>query len=340
MKLKNFYFIFFSTIILLSSCESNRWEADVSNIEADLNLKRFDLQLSELASKPFNEEGWSELQKEYPVFSRLYVEGIMQFGRSGETESIYTFNRFLNDKDINELLDEVKKQYPQGSLKDLEKKLTDAFKLYKYHFPNRTIPELRTFISAFTFSTVAADSLLGIGLDMYLGGDFELYPKIGIPQYKFKHFSKEYMHSDALKAWLMTEFETTGAKNLLEQMVEQGKILYLLNAFMSDTEDHIFMNYSKEELEWCESNEAEIWFHFIEMELLHTSDNNKIKKYLGDAPFVAGFPEGSPGRVGQWIGWQIVAAYMDKNKNVSLAQLMKTQNADLILQQSKYKPQR
>ena len=76
------------------------------------------------------------------------------------------------------------------------------------------------------------------------------------------------------------------------------------------------------------------------MELLHTSDNNKIKKYLGDAPFVAGFPEGSPGRVGQWIGWQIVAAYMDKNKNVSLAQLMKTQNADLILQQSKYKPQR
>jgi len=121
MKLKNFYFIFFSTIILLSSCESNRWEADVSNIEADLNLKRFDLELSKLASKPFNEEGWSELQKEYPVFSRLYVEGIMQFGRSGETESIYTFNRFLNDEDINELLDEVKKQYPQGSLKDIEK---------------------------------------------------------------------------------------------------------------------------------------------------------------------------------------------------------------------------
>lgn len=340
MMLKKFHFILFASLFAFFSCENNRWNADVSAISVDLNPKRFDLKLHEMSGQTFNETSWSQLKNEFPHFAKLYLEGVMQFGRAGESESIYTFNRYLNDEDMQELFQDVVEAYPESSLNKEFEQLEKGFKFYKHYFPDRSIPELRTFISAFTFSTLASDSVLGVGLDMYMGGDYEIYPKIGIPKYKFKNFSRPYLVSDALKAWLISEFETAGAKNLLEQMVEQGKILYLLEAFLQDTEDHIFMNYSKEELEWCEANEAEAWFHFIEMELLHTSDNHEIRKYLGDAPFVAGFPEGSPGRVGQWVGWQIVKDYMEKNENISLAQLMQIQNADLILQQSNYKPKR
>lgn len=338
--LKKFYFILFFSFLALFACENNRWRTDVSTISVNLNPQRFDLKLQKLSRQTFDEAGWSQLSAEFPHFAKLYLEGVMQFGRSGESEAIYTFNRFLNDEDIQELLEDVAKTYPENSLKKEFDRLEKGFQYYKYYFPNRPIPELRTFVSAFTFSTVASDRILGVGLDMYMGGDYEIYPKIGIPQYKFKNFSRPYLVSDALKAWLISEFESPGAKNLLEQMVEQGKVLYLLEAFLQDTEDHLFMNYSKEDMAWCKTHEAQIWFHFIEMELLHTTDNIKIRKYMGDAPFIAGFPEGSPGRVGQWVGWQIVSDYMRKNKNVTLTQLMQTKNADLILQQSNYKPKR
>jgi hypothetical protein len=340
MMLKKFHFLSFAFLFTLFSCENNRWRADVSTVSVDLNPKRFDLKLYELSGQTFDEENWIQLKNEFPHFAKLYLEGIMQFGRAGESEAIYTFNRYLNDEDMQELFQDVAETYSKNSLMKEFDELEKGFKYYKYYFPDRSIPELRTFVSAFTFSTVASDSVLGVGLDMYLGSDYKLYPKIGIPKYKFQNFSRPYLVSDALKAWLISEFETAGAKNLLEQMVEQGKILYLLDAFLQGTEDHIFMNYSKGELEWCESNEAQAWFHFIEMELLHISDNQIIRKYLGDAPFVAGFPEGAPGRVGQWVGWQIVKDYMEKNEKTTLADLMQMQNADLILQQSNYKPKR
>lgn len=340
MLLKKNFFIPFAFLLALISCENNRWKADLTAVTVDLNPKRFDLKLTELSGQPFNENEWQQLQAEFPYFADLYVEGVMQFGRAGSPETIHTFGRYLNDDNMIELFNDVVESFPNNSLTQAYDELEEGFKYYKHYFPDRSIPELRTFISAFTYSTVASDSILGVGLDMYMGEDYAIYPKIGIPKYKFKNYNRNYLVSDALKAWLISEFETAGAKNLLEQMIEQGKILYLLSAFLQNTDPHFLLNYTADELEWCKANEAEVWFHFIEMNLLHTTDNYKIRKYLGDAPFIAGFPEGSPGRVGQWVGWQIVEDYMDKNTNTTLEELMKIENADLILQQSNYKPKR
>ena len=52
---------------------------------------------------------------------------------------------------------------------------------------------------------------------------------------------------------------------------------------------------------------------------------------MGDAPFVAGFPEWSPGRVGQWVGYQLVKSFMDNNQDVGLKDLMEIQDANRIL---------
>ena len=238
------------------------------------------------------------------------------------------------------LFKEVMKLYPLNSLDKDVQLMEEGFKRFKYYFPNRVVPEVRTMISAFSYNTVVGDSVLAIGLDTYLGGEFPIYEQTGIPKYKFEKFSREFLVSDAIKAWIVTEFEEEGGKNLLEQMIYQGKILYLLENLLPETEKHILFNYFVEELEWCESNEAEIWFHFIDMELLYTVENHLIKKYLGDAPFIAGFPDGSPGRVGQWIGYQVVSSYMENNSTEGLTSLFEMKDANHILQKSKYKPQR
>ena len=46
----------------------------------------------------------------------------------------------------------------------------------------------------------------------------------------------------------------------------------------------------------------------------------------------------SPGRIGVWIGWQIVRSFMNNNE-VSLQQLM-TLDAKEIFERSKYKPKK
>ena len=45
----------------------------------------------------------------------------------------------------------------------------------------------------------------------------------------------------------------------------------------------------------------------------------------------------SPGRLGYWVGFQIVNQYMN-NKSVSLQELMKNTNSQEILLKSKYNP--
>ena len=63
-----------------------------------------------------------------------------------------------------------------------------------------------------------------------------------------------------------------------------------------------------------------------------------IRKYLNDAPFTAPVSQESPGRLGAWVGWQIVDAWMEKQKDISLSDLLKEHNYQKILNESGYQP--
>lgn len=334
------HFIYILFIILFASCDNGTKEVDTSAINVDLNFKRFEVELFALAKEGITKEELRELEVKFPMLYPLYVEAVMGFGAAGSEEAMLTINKFVADTDIKMLVNEVMKAYPLGSLESKINEIEKGFKHFKYYFPEKKIPEVKTLISAFTYNTVVGEGLIALGIDTYLGGDFEIYPQTNIPKYKFEKFAPEFLVSDALKAWIITEFDEGEGKTLLEEMIFQGKILYLVKQFLPNLDQPKLFNYFEQELSWCEDNEADIWFHFVDMELLYTAENHQIQKYLGDAPFIAGFPEGSPGRVGQWIGFQIVDAYMDNNSDVSLQDLMNNKDANNILQQSKYKPRR
>jgi uncharacterized protein YjaZ len=84
-----------------------------------------------------------------------------------------------------------------------------------------------------------------------------------------------------------------------------------------------------------------MWRYFIEKELLYSDDQKLIPRFINMAPFSKFYLEidnDTPGRVGAWIGWQIVRSYMENNK-VSLQQLLNS-NAKEIFEKSKYKPKK
>ena len=84
-----------------------------------------------------------------------------------------------------------------------------------------------------------------------------------------------------------------------------------------------------------------MWSYFINDNLLYDSDPKLANRFINPAPFSKFYLEidnESPGRVGAWLGWQIVKSYMDNNAT-SLTDLLKM-DAKELFEKSKYKPKK
>ena len=323
-----------SAVIL--SCGNNPLEVDVSAIKVDLKVKRFDQELFKF-DKGITAENVNELHTKYGLFLEDFTESVINIGSVKNPNINHQLNAFANDSYINEIKVDADKIYADFST--YESQLENAFKHYKYYFPKKKVPEVITYISGFNYAITTDETYLGMGLDMFLGNKYDAYSQLGLPNYKTEFMSKEGLVAGALLGWVSTEFELKEKNaNLLTEMIHQGKILYLLDALMPNAPNTIKISYKENQLQWCNNNEEQVWFYFIDNDLLYTKEPTEIIKYMGEAPFIQGFPEGSPGRIGHWLGWQIVKAYMEKNPTTSIEKLMRHDNAQKLLNESKYKP--
>lgn len=321
--------------IFLSACQPNPLEIDVSHIKLEVDIHRLDQQLFEQNqdSIVYNVQ---KFRQEYDIFFQRYIENILGLGSINNPVIADSLKSFINDPYINELFNDVQKKYPD--MLRLNKDFSDAFKHYKFYFPEKTIPKVVTFISGFNYALANTDSVLGIGLTMYLGSHYEHYEKLGFPRYKTANMNAVNILPDAVKGWISTEIEFDPFdKSLLENIIYHGKIMYILDAVLPKVEDSLKIGYSSEQLRWCDANEENIWAHFIDKELLFSTNYKEIMKYVSEGPFTPGLPRESPSRVGVWVGWQIVRSYMDKSSAIDLNKLLQ-ENPMVILKASKYKP--
>ena len=146
---------------------------------------------------------------------------------------------------------------------------------------------------------------------------------------------------DVVASFAAKKIDPLTDKNLLGQMIYFGKQLYLKDLLLPEYSDADKMGYTPEQILWCQENESYMWRYFIENELLYSDDSKLKSRFIDPAPFSKFYLEidnESPGRVGAWIGWQIVRSYM-KNNEVSIDKLLKM-NAKEIFEKSKYKPKK
>lgn len=329
----------YSILLILSlvvfACGENHPEVDTSTVQLDLKVKRFEQEL--FSHKNITDVEVAQLKNEYGIFFTHFVENIITISEVNDPSVYYYLNAFKNDSYVNEVQKKVNETYQDFS--PYQNQLTESFKLYKYYFPNKYVPEIITYTSGFNYAIAADSAYLGIGLDMFLGADYKPYVQLGLPQYKVANMTKDHVVTSAVMAWVATEFELVESNStLLTEMVHQGKLLYVLDVLTPYEKEHLKIGYTEEQLDWCNSNEKEIWFYLVDNELFYTKEVKEIIKYMGEAPFVQGFPEGSPGKVGHWVGWQIVKNFMKNNPKLTLQDLMNENDAQKILNLSKYKP--
>lgn len=308
--------------IVVIACNSNsELEKKISNIPVDVTIDRFDKVFAEATF-----EDLSELKQTYPQFFPVqYADSIWEFR--------------MQDTLQQQLSDAVLTAFP--SEEKLAEDLAYLFQHIKYYFPEFTVPIVYTTTSDVEYRTkaIATKNELVIALDTYLGSDHPFYE--GIPKYISKNLERSQLLPDVASAYAPRFIVPSNDRSFLSQMIYYGKELYLKDLWLPKFSDAEKIGYTEDELMWAEANEAQIWSYFIENETLYSTSPKLLQRFITPAPFSKfnlEIDNQSPGRIGQWVGWQIVRSYMENNP-VSVGQLMSVSPKD-IYENSNYKPQK
>lgn len=330
----------FLALLALGGCHSVPKAPDVSDIPMTVNIRRFDREFAMLDTTMM-QASLRKLDIRYPSFLPVYLEDIMNFGPFPDSSAAFgsEISAFLNGRDIKLLNDSVQAHFPDMST--IESGLKQGFRYMKYYFPAFQPPSVVTFISGLAnYGAITVDSVLGIGLDMFLGKDFLPYTKVvdPYPSYILHQFTPAFIVPDCLKVLEQQMFPMPSGGTLLDEMIAHGKQLYFLDRIMPHAPDSLKIGYTEAQLVWCQKNEQFIWQYMVQNNLLYIHDQQRIMHYIGPGPSTQGMPSAAPGDLGSWIGWQIVRKYVEVNPGITLAELMKISGGQELLTGSGYSP--
>ena len=312
--------IFLLLIFAFSCNKKSKLEKEISSINVNFKIERFDLMFSETSN-----ESLSELKRNYPF---LFSKSI--------PDSIWIAR--INDSLQKELRQEVKVAFKDFKQK---KEIESLFKHLKYY--NKTFREPRVITVTndidYRNKTIVTDSIVLIALDTYLGKDHRYYDNI--QKYLTQNFTPSQIVSDLASQYAFKSIYQSETKTFLDEMIYYGKELYFKDNVIPFKSDAEKIGYTEEDYIWAQENEQYIWENFVEKQYLFDTDTKLVSRFINPAPFSKfglQLDSESPGKLGRFIGWQIVRAYM-KNNDVPLQEMLKTEPVE-IFNNSKYKPRK
>lgn len=285
-------------MLLFSCANENSEEAEIAKIDMDVHIERFDQAFAR--ATPANLQN---LKADYPfLFSKDYNDA-------------YYISK-LGDTLMHALAEQVEAQITD--FPKLEAEIADLFRHLQYYFPRFKKPRIVTVVSYVDYRSkiFVNDSVAIISIDTYLGSDHEFYRSIS--KYIREQFNESQIVVDMAGSYAESYIFQAERRTLLDDMIYYGKQLYFKDKVIPFKTDAEKIGYTQEQLDWAMANEFQIWQYFIERELLFSTDSKLPSRFINPAPFskfqLELIDNESPGRIGQYLGWQIVKAYMDNNE--------------------------
>ena len=323
--------------VLLCACHGGRdyFPRDIESVEVD--IVRFDS--AQLAVRPDSvKQDIVQLYADYEVFMPMFVEGILRLPVEDTAYLCEMYSNFLTDTTMGFAQTNALAQSMFADISKLQKSLNIGFSRLHYLYPEWEIPKVYLFVSGFNSSVMYYENIMGVGVDMYLGSDYPYYNQV-VYNYQKQTMRKECVAGDLLNMYIAYQIPYNSKYNrLLEHMIFRGKQMFLLSQLLPDEPAWEIIGYSKEQWDWCEKYEQAIWNRIMEKRDLFKTESMVRVSYMNDGPFTSEISQDSPGRLGIWVGWQIVDSYMRNNENVSIQELINEGDAQKILEQSFYKP--
>jgi hypothetical protein len=318
------------TILALTSCKiSCELPDEVTLGKGEIKFERLEYDLFACNSVP----EVLEFLNKYPVLKTEFL-GSSQY----PNDTILAQNLLGRIKNpyIDSLRQDVEKEF--GEMEDLKVEFENAFAYLRTYDPNFPNPRIQTLVTGFgSAEMIVSDTLIIIGLDFYAGPEASFRPK-EFPEYILGRFQKEYIVPAAVlilsDAYISSDYSDF---TMLADMVYYGKKYQFTKEMMPCSQDSLIIWYSEKQLEDINKNKQVIWGNFLHNELLYETNHINKEKFLGERPNTYEISAVCPGRIGAWVGWEIVKEYMKRNPEVTLPQLMKEPDAQKIFNNSNYR---
>lgn len=318
---------------------------DVSSIDIDTKIVRTETELSQVK----NINGLNELINVSPEFYNIYINEVLGFKGMSQDSQVNNLELFLKDSLTMDLLNKVIQKYPDSQ--KIKPEIDLLFMYLKYYFPEKIekIPNIYTFVSQFEYQVLVFEDKdgkdgIGIGLDMFL------YPEIhykmidpdntSFSDYITRSWNADHIAKKVADIYISDIIGEAPGHRMIDQMIHNGKALYLTKLLMPEVHDSVIIEYPIKQLKWCQDNELQMWSFFLDNKLFFESNPAKTGKYLNPSPDSPDMPADAPGRTANYIGWQIVKAFMKRYPETTIPELISMNNAQVLMEKSKYKPAR
>ncbi|WP_375419152.1 gliding motility lipoprotein GldB [uncultured Hymenobacter sp.] len=270
-----------------------------------------------------------------PLFARAYLQ---RRSPANDTALTRALVQMATNPDLQKLGRETAAAFPDTAA--LRRDLGQIFRRVHHYFPDFKPPLATTYVSGLLGKDVFVnDSLLVVSLDYFAGPRSSYRPDL--PGYMLRRYRPPFvLPTVALRISDKYNRHELTANTMLDAMIHSGKALYFAGQMLPCTPDSLLLGYSGKELKGVQFNEGKIWGHFLEKNLLYNTTPFLVQKYVGERPNVPEIDRTAPGRIGQWVGLQIIRKYMAEHPDVSLPRLMAERGSQRLLTESHYRPKR
>ena len=313
-------------VVLFSACGNEACRGTVEPVPVMLEVQR-------LEPKLFSASSATELNQvlfDYPDFAQFFLHAD-QYPDGVLADQMY---RLFQNPSIDTLYQESLVAF--ADFDALVNELEQALGRLKVYYPETRTPKVQTVVTGLYNDLFITNEHIMIGMDFFIGEDASYKPK-DIPNYILRRYNVEHLPANIMQFISSQYVKPSKGETMLSEMIDYGKSLYLLSKILPCTPEHILIGYTEEEWDDSFENDAVIWASFVENEILYETNHQMKQKFLGERPNVYEIGDKCPGRIGQWLGWQIVKSYVD-NSRVSIQDLMAETDAGKIFTQSRYKP--
>ena len=328
------YIYLLAPLFFIISCNKSTKSVDVSKIDVKVSLSRIDLELPNCE----NREDVSKLLSK----NKSFVDAFIHYGIfPNETVMSNELLAMAHDEKVKELFDEVGKEYTDVS--DVELQIKGLFQHIKYYFPKFNEPIIYMVMGGFGGfdANYMDDKTIVLGMENFLSNKERYFPpRETTPFYMHKHYTRKNIPTKLSNMLAQFEFANFDEKDktLVNSMIYWGKIYYFSEYMLPLTADSLIIEYTADEMARVEANKKETYGYFAKNDLLFNEEKAAQTKFVAPRPTTNEIGDKAPGRIGRYLGWEIVRAYMRHNPEVTIEQLMKNIDHKSIFRKAKYKP--
>jgi hypothetical protein len=316
-------FLAAATLLAIQSCSDNLRDVDISKSNYRLESVHLDSIITQTPEEQLGSEIFN-LSQRFPEIIDYQFYYCYKTGLPKDTAFQANWFDFTHNPYYKRLSKRIREKFPNTAAS--KKTIEDGFKRIQVHLPKAKLPKTILFMNSFFSSSMyCTENEIGVGLERYLGAKTDVIKELpGDVFYEWikEAMEPEYLERDAVCAWVLTHIcEPAKDANNIEAIIQWGKILYLTKAALPEQEEHILLRYNTTDYEWALKNERSFWEYLVKQNMLFAKSETDQAAFLQEAPFTSGLPQKGPDRLGQFLGYRIVASYMEQY-DVTLQQLL------------------